>query len=477
MAGTDPVYAALRGTSSPETESPSQSSTSSTRSSTRASTRGEGPPLATARPIGFPHPDPSPSASAELPAPSPSASAESPAPPPGDAPQPEQEPWHKGLAWNAFVDAYAGLNSNTPARRQGSNSLRAFDPYSGFAFAWAGINLAYEGKQWGSNLELRFGPSADIYNNNDAKVGLGYVKQAYASYKPKFLRGVWSFDLGKFDTPYGAEVADSQFNFNYTRGALNWLGQPFFHTGFRAHAALHPQFDITGIAVNGWNHSIDNNRAKSFGLQFHLQALEHFDVYLGYLTGPESNQRTEIQCEEGFTFVPIRGCIRLRDSNPEAGANKGTVSTRGVNRRWRHFVDLVLRLQPTQKLELLANGDVGYDEVVIDPIAGNYVPIMWYGAMLSARYRFLDSFWTSLRGEWYEDPDGATSGATDAQGKATDLRLFTATLTFEYRPVPNLIFKLDGRHDLASREIFDYRTRGVRPRQSTLTLGAVVSMK
>ena len=36
-------------------------------------------------------------------------------------------------------------------------------------------------------------------------------------------------DLGKFDTPYGAEVAESHLNMNYTRGLL-YASQPVFHT-------------------------------------------------------------------------------------------------------------------------------------------------------------------------------------------------------------------------------------------------------
>ena len=35
-----------------------------------------------------------------------------------------------------------------------------------------------------------------------------------------------TLDFGKFDTIYGAEVAESQDNINYTRGVLYWFGQP-----------------------------------------------------------------------------------------------------------------------------------------------------------------------------------------------------------------------------------------------------------
>ncbi len=74
----------------------------------------------------------------------------------------------------------------------------------------------------GGTLALRFGPSAKRYNSSclaqkcDAAYGLENVKQAFASWRPGGDSSPVTLDFGKFDTIYGAEVAESQDNINYT---------------------------------------------------------------------------------------------------------------------------------------------------------------------------------------------------------------------------------------------------------------------
>ena len=41
-------------------------------------------------------------------------------------------------------------------------------------------------------------------------------------------------DVGKFVTPIGAEVIESQDNWNYTRSILFGYAIPFYHVGVRA---------------------------------------------------------------------------------------------------------------------------------------------------------------------------------------------------------------------------------------------------
>lgn len=385
--------------------------------------------------------------------------------------------WRQGLNWQVFVDAYAAYNGNEPNRRQAPSSVRAFDVHNGFSLAWAGFNLDYQKKQFGATAHLRFGPSAKIYNSGEEVMGLEFVKQAYASYKPRFFGARLSLDLGKFDTPYGAEVAESQGNFNYTRGALNWLGQPFFHTGLRLNARLSDRVGMTFIAVNGWNNSLDNNRGKSFGLQFRLQPVDGVDVYVGYIAGPENSQTSELECEDGLVFIPLRGCVQALRGEEEQAVTRGTVPAKGAGARWRHLSDLVIRATPHPRLQLLANLNFGYDELILQPITGAYRQVRWYGAMLSAKLQWTDTLFTALRGEWYEDPDGATTGFSNAQGQPAASRIFTSTITLHYQPVPQLSFKLDARHDRANQDLFAYQELGFRRHQTTVSLGMVVRTK
>ncbi|MFC1642444.1 porin, partial [Myxococcota bacterium] len=154
-------------------------------------------------------------------------------------PLPPIEPWYQALEFRLWVDAYASLDTNLPRPLQVGNEFRAYDQGTGFSLSWAGVDVGYEPAPVGGRVGLRLGPTAhrvadsclsNVTPCDSDVVGLALLKQAYVAWEP--VSGL-SLEFGKFDTPYGVEVAESQDNANYTRGVLYWLGQPLFHTGLR----------------------------------------------------------------------------------------------------------------------------------------------------------------------------------------------------------------------------------------------------
>ncbi len=369
--------------------------------------------------------------------------------------------WKDHISWGAFVDTYVGVNALLPEPGT-ANSIRAFDTSNGFSVHWAGVDAQYSGDVARGGVSLRFGPSAAAYNGGDSEFGLEYVKQAYAGLAPRFAKGRLTVDLGKFDTLYGAEIADSQGNFNYTRGALNWLGQPFFHTGARIGIEATDSLSITAIVVNGWNNTLDNNRGKSGGVQLAWAPGDRFGAYLGYMVGAEGDREMVVACGADTAF---NGATGECDATVGAAASETSVVARDVERRLRHFADLVVSASLTEKLDVSLNGDVGYDETIANPVSGAYAPSIWYGAAVGARYGFTERFATALRGEYYADEDGFTT--------EVPVRLGTATLTLECRPSELLTLKLDSRYDQATEDIFSSQGGSTTDRQLTFTLGAV----
>jgi len=153
--------------------------------------------------------------------------------PPSADPEPDLPPaesyseggdsWYDSIEFSAFADAYFGLNYNFPKPQSGRNNLRAFDSSNGFALSWVGVNASYPADPVGATVSLRFGPTAhqigtgclgDDKAQCDSGQGLENVKQAFASWKPGGADSVLQLDLGKFDTPFGAEVAESHLNMN-----------------------------------------------------------------------------------------------------------------------------------------------------------------------------------------------------------------------------------------------------------------------
>lgn len=377
------------------------------------------------------------------------------------APEPERS-WKDDVSIGGFVDTYAGVNVLLPDP-QTANTLRAFDTANGFALHWAGVNAEYGGEVVGGTVSLRFGPSAPLYNGADSDHGLGFVKQAYATFAPRRTKGRLSFDLGKFDTLYGAEGADSQVNFNYTRGALNWLGQPLFHTGLKMELQLSDTIGLTAMVVNGWNNSRDNNRGKSGGLQLFWAPSDRFGVYVGYMVGAEGDREETLSCEADTALDGDRGeCTAM----PGADADAVLVVARGVERRLRHFADVIVTATVTDRLDLSLNGDMGYDETISNPVTGAFVPSIWYGAALGARVVITEQIAVAGRGEVYRDLAGFTTPVPVSLG--------TGTLTFELRPADMLVLKLDSRYEQATDDVFVARDATGSDRQLTFTLGAVI---
>lgn len=441
------------------------------------------PPPATPSPSGAPEiaPEPPPVLDAQPtvapPPPEPPTLAAPPLaePPPLPVPPPlppsEDIPWYETIQFAAFADGYFGLDFNFPKApgQARVNPIRAYDNHNGFSLSWVGLDIQKTAEPVGGTLSLRFGPTAqrlaDACADGDtcdgsSSIALSFVKQAFASWKPGGAGSSVTLDFGKFDTPYGVEVAESQFNINYTRGVLYWLGQPAYHTGLRVGIDASRNFNLKLLAVNGWNRSIDNNSGKSFGLQGTLRlpkaAVPEEDmltVALGYMVGPEHGDSAVIDCGPGTSFDP--------DTNPDTGcvADASSAGGRGVvdrgssnSKGLRHFVDLALVAQPTDELKLLLNGSLGIDNVRDGADIGSFVSKTWYGIMGGARLAVAPQFGVGGRVEYYGDPDGYTTGEGITLGQ--DVRYVTGTLTLDYAPTEHMILFLDGRLDWASKQVF-----------------------
>jgi hypothetical protein len=421
-----------------------------------------GPPPAAAPPAAAPAPAPAPAA----PAPAAAPAAPAPAAPPAETPPaaPAAAPaapaapgnWYDKFAVDAFVDAYGSVNYNFPKPQAqfssfatgvpggGGNSFHAFDVADGFSIGWAGINASYTADPIGGTIGLRFGPSAIIYHNgtSDAATGLQFVKQAYATWKPL---DKLTLDFGKFDQPFGSEVADSQLNMNYGRSLLFWYFQPLWFTGLRANYAISDSANLLLFAANGWNNSIDLNTGKAVGAQVMVKPNDTLTLYVGYVGSPE---------QADVAIGTMAGMTTL--TNVESDGN------------WRHLIDLVVDYNPTKALRLLLNADYRTeDKVAVDHNA------VGYGANLVVRYAFSDAFYASLRGEYVHDEHGdiLTTGAkTDAED---------GTLTLSYGIGTHLALMLDNRIDAFDNPYFYQGTQltNTTKTQFTTTLGVIASTK
>lgn len=366
---------------------------------------------------------------------------EFPAPPPMAPPPPLEEVKESegaGLRLSAFVDASYGFQ--TQARGTIVPVHRAYDfnhlvtspttaglAQNGFSLAFAGIDATYDGGQLGATISVRAGTGVPIFYFADTgPLGIDNITQAYATWSPSTQL---SIDFGMFSTIFGAEVAESWQNLNYTRGGLYYAMQPFWHTGARATLSPNDQVSITGMVVNGVNSVHDDNDSPSLALQLSVTPNDAVSLAAGWYT----------------TLKP---------------STDGSV--------FDNFFDLVAAVS-ADRFSLVFNADLaimadkvnvgdGYYQTLEDP--------MFWGVSLAAGYQATDLFGLAVRGEFLSDADNQLYKVNTEEFGVTfphtqQTNVVTVTGTLDFKPVEgsnNLVIRWDNRIETSNEDIFFNRS-------------------
>ena len=162
-----------------------------------------------------------------------------PAPPAAAAPTP---PNYK-LQYNGLIDGYYLFNFHNPKNvSQGAGEAYYDTRHNSPALSLAEMNVfqnAAPGK-FGYKATFMTGDTADInhFNSFGSSIAEGRyknVQQLYGTYA--FGADGSGVDFGKFYTPFGYEVTESNGNYNYSRStAYNYV--PFYHAGARIYAPV-----------------------------------------------------------------------------------------------------------------------------------------------------------------------------------------------------------------------------------------------
>jgi hypothetical protein len=342
---------------------------------------------------------------------------------------------------SGFVDVFYTYNSNQPINR--ANQYHNFDMFN----SEIGLNMmelvadksVSSDVKVGYHIAVGFGQAINQINGADNGPGVfapnfaQNLKEAYLEYMAPIGKGL-QINVGKFVTPAGAEVIESKDNWNYTRGLLFAWAIPYNHTGLSAKYAFNAKFALTGYLVNGWNNTSETNfsngnSGKTTGFSAAYTPSGKFSFIENYLVGPEH---------------PLD------------------------NSDFRHLSDTVVTYNPTAKLSLMANYDYGHDAV---PSGISGVPsskVWWSGIAGYIKYAPNDKWAFATRGEWFNDHDGAATGAAQ--------KLSEFTFTAQRMLAGKLISRLEFRRDMSDQNTFPYHAfgpAGFKDNQNTVTLGLV----
>jgi hypothetical protein len=344
-----------------------------------------------------------------------------------------------GVSLTGLVDAYYGYNANHPALGVANVGNTANEPFQ-FTNSQFSLNLLElqldkpvdKTSPLGFRVALGFGQAINAVNNTGSDVSSSlpgvqqYLKEGYLSYMAPIGKGL-QIDAGKFVTPAGVEVIESNQNWNYSRGLLFYDAVPYYHFGVRAKYTFNGKWSVTGLATNGWNNVVSTNTGKTGGFSLAWNATKKLTLTETYLAGP-------------------RDPLGLGDNGP-----------------WNHLADTVLAYNPTAKLSVAAEFD--YDHQGVDSqiqarlgLPSNITGADYTGFAGFVKYAVTPKVAVAARYEYLNDHDGLAMGINGALPAPTSQLIhdhpqeFTGTLERTFGG--HLISRLEYRHDYSNNNIF-----------------------
>ncbi|MDP4200013.1 MAG: outer membrane beta-barrel protein [Bacteroidota bacterium] len=327
--------------------------------------------------------------------------------------------WYKSIAVNGLISTSATYNFNRPASAQ--NQFRVFDIASNsFQFDLFSLTLKHEAAlgEAGFRVDVNAGPYIPRIMQSAGFPALNVdFEQAFLSYNAPIGRGL-QFDFGKFLCPAGYEYVERSDNYNDNASHSFMFGYaiPYTHTGIRATYPLSDALSAAVLLVNGWDNSVDNNKAKTTCADVSWTPSSGTNVTITAIGGPEKNGNTSDE---------------------------------------RMVIDFAASFKFSEPLVLGFNADYGSEQN--DPVgshtAGQEETVMqigtaiWRGAAGYLIATMSQKFSFCLRAEIFDDPNGARTGINQT--------LHECTLTPCWKPTERLVIRGDLRYDWSTADVFD----------------------
>ena len=250
------------------------------------------------------------------------------------------------------------------------------------------------------------------------------IKQAYISYSPS---DKVKLTAGKWVTHFGYELLDPQLNRNYSMSYMFSFG-PFSHTGVKADFGLGDHFGLM-VGIANPNDYISAGFSKKFILGQFSASFDKFSAFLNYVGGKDFDNAANNQ----------------------------------------------LALTATAKLS--DKFSLGYDGTVkfYKPKGGS--SSSWWGSALYLNVDPTEKFGLTLRTEYFDDKKGIITymDGYDNVYPLLNSGIFQTTLSFNIKPVKNLMVIPEFRVDSAKDPIFTKHKGGGEKITGSFVLAAVFS--
>ena len=329
------------------------------------------------------------------------------------------------VTFSGSVDTYFRYNFNSKNRRifseDGSTRFdiprTSFADNPGFALGMVNLIAGYEGEKVGFVGDLVFGPRGEAAVFNSAGSS-SIVNQLYVYWKAS---DAVTLTLGNFNTFLGYEVISPTGNFNYSTSYMFSYG-PFSHTGLKADIALSDELSLM-LAVMNPTDFTEFNDVGSYTLGGQLgYSSDAASVYLNLLYGDQDGNFDDdlagLGGESSATF----------QADITAGFDISDQFYLGLNTTYN-----------------TANSEGDTDVEGTDNSG-------FYGAALYLQNSFSETFALGLRGEYFNEFNGALGAV--ALDEEEDGNVLALTLSGNIKLAQGLTIIPEFRLDATSEDTF-----------------------
>jgi hypothetical protein len=336
-----------------------------------------------------------------------------------------------GLSMGGYLDTSYQWSSNHPNRPK-DISGRYFDKdHNEIVFNNLHLYVEKPEKDWGVGFRISgdFGRTgellreATLWGKTLTQEPSAELREAYLTTTIPVGEGI-GVKGGLFVTTLGTEILPNPgaYNDNYSRSLLfNWA-IPLRHLGVLFTYPVLKTLSVNGGVVTGWDNPRDNNRQPSGMWGFNFAPTEQFALASNFIFGPEQRHNTGDQ---------------------------------------RFVMSHVATIKPFDPLALIVEYTYGKEENVTPSGRDG----MWHGLAGILSYGWTERFSTALRGEIFNDRDGARLGGGPSHA---DLTLTEITLTGAYKFTKMLLGRLEVRQDWSDEAFYKKGANRADKNQTTL---------
>lgn len=336
--------------------------------------------------------------------------------------------WHQKplLIVSGFADVFYVYDFNQPKGTQRQPFLFNHNRHNEVNLNLGFIKLGLDHQKYRVNVALQTGTY--VNDNYAAEPGLlKSILEANVGISLNENNNLW-LDAGILPSHIGFESVISIDNWTLTRSLLT-ENSPYFLAGAKLSYRPSDHLEIAGLMLNGWQRiqRVQGNSLPSFSTQVNYTPTNNLKFYCSSFVGTDDPDST---------------------------------------RRMRYFNNLYGQFQITNKLGLI----VGFDAGMQQRLKGSSAYDFWFSPVVIGQFDFSRYWKAALRAEYYQDKTGIIIKTSTPNG----FRTTGLSLNFDYSPIQNVVYRLEGRLLKSKDDVFETRQS---PSTNNFIIGTSIAIK